>query len=142
MVVTNRFFRSINRRTYSVPGSQALWHLDGNHKLIRYILSSFVLTTCRQVLLIITHRWRLVFHGAIDGYSRLITFLCFTSNNRAQTVLCLFVNAIQMYGLLMRVRCDKGVENYDVAIYVVYGCPTYGRLRNGITRYVTEYPVT
>ncbi len=35
--VTNRFFfRSINWRTYSVPGSRALWHLDGHHKLIRY----------------------------------------------------------------------------------------------------------
>ena len=33
--VTNRFFRSIHRRTYSVSGPQALWHLDGNHKLIR-----------------------------------------------------------------------------------------------------------
>ena len=35
--VTNRFFQSINRRTYSVSGLQALWHLDGNHKLIRYL---------------------------------------------------------------------------------------------------------
>ena len=34
--VTNQFFRSIRRCTYSVAGSQALWHLDGNHKLIRY----------------------------------------------------------------------------------------------------------
>ena len=25
----------IQRRTYSVAGSQALWHIDGNHKLIR-----------------------------------------------------------------------------------------------------------
>ena len=33
--VVNRFFRSIHRRTYSVCGPQALWHLDGNHKLIR-----------------------------------------------------------------------------------------------------------
>ncbi len=33
--VTNRFFRSIHRRSYSVAGSQALWHIDGNHKLIR-----------------------------------------------------------------------------------------------------------
>ena len=35
--VTNRFFQSIRRRVYSVAGSQALWHLDGNHKLIRYL---------------------------------------------------------------------------------------------------------
>ena len=25
----------ITRRTYSVPGPNALWHLDGNHKMTR-----------------------------------------------------------------------------------------------------------
>ncbi len=29
----------IKRRVYSVPSPLALWHIDGNHKLIRYILS-------------------------------------------------------------------------------------------------------
>ncbi len=29
----------IQRRVYSVPSPLALWHIDGNHKLIRYILS-------------------------------------------------------------------------------------------------------
>lgn len=33
--VTNRYFQSIHRRTYSVASPQALWHVDGNHKLIR-----------------------------------------------------------------------------------------------------------
>lgn len=28
----------IQRRVYSVQGPQALWHIDGNHKLIRYAL--------------------------------------------------------------------------------------------------------
>ena len=28
----------IQRRVYSVPSPLALWHIDGNHKLIRYIL--------------------------------------------------------------------------------------------------------
>ena len=27
----------LTRRIYSVPGPNALWHLDGNHKLIRYL---------------------------------------------------------------------------------------------------------
>ena len=56
----------IQRRTYSVAGPNALWHLDGNHKLIK---------------------WRLVIHRAIDGFSRMITFLQCSSNNRAETVL-------------------------------------------------------
>ena len=29
----------ISRRAYSVPHPNALWHMDGNHKLIRYITS-------------------------------------------------------------------------------------------------------
>lgn len=29
---------TINRRQYSVPAPRSLWHIDGNHKLIRYIL--------------------------------------------------------------------------------------------------------
>ncbi len=33
--VTNRFFQSIRRCSYCVPSPQALWHIDGNHKLIR-----------------------------------------------------------------------------------------------------------
>ena len=27
----------IQRRKYHVPGPQSLWHIDGNHKLIRYV---------------------------------------------------------------------------------------------------------
>ena len=30
--------RVILRRKYSVPGPLSLWHMDGNHKLIRYTL--------------------------------------------------------------------------------------------------------
>ena len=41
--------QSVYRRVYSVP-----WHIDGNHKLIKY---------------------RLIVHGGIDGFSRLITYL-------------------------------------------------------------------
>ena len=28
--------RAVRRRRYQVPGPLALWHIDGNHKLIRY----------------------------------------------------------------------------------------------------------
>lgn len=33
--VASRWFQGIRRRTYSVPNPNALWHIDGNHKLIR-----------------------------------------------------------------------------------------------------------
>lgn len=29
--------RNVHRRTYKVAGPNSLWHMDGNHKLIRYI---------------------------------------------------------------------------------------------------------
>ena len=35
--VAMRWSRTIHRRSYSVAGPNALWHIDGNHKLIRYV---------------------------------------------------------------------------------------------------------
>ncbi|XP_063964871.1 uncharacterized protein LOC129282611 [Lytechinus pictus] len=81
------------RRRYRVTGPNSLWHLDGNHKLIR---------------------WRVVIHGAIDGFSRLLIFLAASDNNRAETVLNAYVEAVSTYGLPSRVRCDFGGENNDV----------------------------
>ena len=54
-----RRLHSIRRRQYSVQGPQHLWHIDGNHKLIRYssthILSVFnflwITTSCTIVIL-------------------------------------------------------------------------------------------
>ena len=79
---------ALHRRTYQVPSPNSLWHLDGYHKLIR---------------------WRFVIHGAVDGFSRLITFLEVADNNRAETVLNAFLKAIDEFGLPSRVRMDIGV---------------------------------
>ena len=54
------------RRKYSVPRPNALWHIDGLHKLIQ---------------------WGFVVHGSIDGFSQMITYLKCATNNEGSTVL-------------------------------------------------------
>ena len=70
-------------------------------------------------------RWRIVIHGAIDGYSRIITYLQCNSNNLAVTVLPLFIGAISIHGLASRVRADFGVKNVDDARFM-FDCPERG----------------
>ncbi len=50
--------------TCSVPGPNSLWHIDGHHSLIRR---------------------KIVVHGGIDGYSRLIVYLHASTNNRGMS---------------------------------------------------------
>ena len=64
-------------------------------------------------------RWRIVTHGAIDGYSRLIVYLHASTNNRARTVYDLFVAAVDKHQLPSRVRSDQGTENIQVAQYML-----------------------
>ncbi|CAL8275343.1 unnamed protein product [Arctogadus glacialis] len=75
--------QTLQRRAYRVAGPNSLWHIDGNHKLIR---------------------WRIVIHGAIDGYSRLVVFLRASDNNRSK------------YGVPSRIRTDHGGENNSVCL--------------------------
>ena len=74
-------------------------HIDGDHKLIS--------------------PYRFVIHGGIDGFSRLIVYLRASTNNRADTVLQLFLEATRIYNVPSRVRSDMGLENIDVARFMV-----------------------
>ena len=95
--VLARGCRAVHRRVYSVSRPLALWHFDGNHKLIR---------------------WRFVVHGCVDGYTRIPVYLKCGNINTAATVLGLFMQTTA-WGLPSRVRCDKGGENVSVVQYML-----------------------
>ena len=88
----------LRRRQYSVPSPNALWHVDGYHKLIR---------------------WKLVVHGGIDGFSRVVMYLKVATNNSSETALSAFLQGVTLYGLHSRVRTDQGGENVLIAQYMV-----------------------
>ncbi len=46
-------------------------------------------------------------------------FLSCSNNNCASTVLQLFVEAVELYGLPSRVCCDQGGENVDVSQFML-----------------------
>ena len=53
---------TVRKRVYHAEGPNAMWHIDGHHKMIK---------------------WRFVIHGGINGFSRTIVYLRCSTNNRA-----------------------------------------------------------
>ena len=100
---------------YQVAGPNALWHHDGQHGVsILCLLIDVDIETISKGLI----RWRVVIHGFIDGYSHLIVGLRASNNNRGSTVLKLFLDAAQVYGVPSRLRGDHGTENIEVATWM------------------------
>ncbi|PIK62376.1 hypothetical protein BSL78_00695 [Apostichopus japonicus] len=96
--IQRRKATALHRRQYRVEGPNSVWHVDGNHKLIR---------------------WRFVIHGGIDGYSRIPVFLRCAPNNRAETMLSSFQRGVLDFGLPAKVRSDKGGENVLVCSFMM-----------------------
>ena len=86
---------AVRRRVYYAEGPNAVWHLDGHHKLVHF---------------------RLVTHGCIDGYSRTIIFLRCSSNNESSTVLSLFAAGVLEHGIPNSVRTDLGEKMYKYGV--------------------------
>lgn len=85
-------------RIYNVKGPNHLLHIDSNLKLVR---------------------WRFVVIGGIGGFSRLVTYLKCADHNTSRTVSDGFLLGVDTYGLPVRVRSDKGLENVSVADYIL-----------------------
>ncbi|KAG1827436.1 uncharacterized protein BJ212DRAFT_1474588 [Suillus subaureus] len=66
----------IQWQQYKVLQLNALWHMDGHHKLI-----------C----------WGIIIHGIIDGYCRTMVTIHPSTSNSAFTVLEVFLNAVTLY---------------------------------------------
>ena len=92
-----RWRMTIHRRKYFVPTPNSLWHIDSGHKLIRY---------------------KLITHVCIDGKTRLLVYVS-CCNNKADTVLSLFQNGVEQWGLPSRVHSDYGMENFYVGQYMI-----------------------
>ncbi|CAC5373769.1 unnamed protein product [Mytilus coruscus] len=82
---------------YNVMAPNHLWHIDSNHKLVR---------------------WRFIILGGIDWFSRLIMYLHCRDNNTSATVLSSFLSGVANFGKHLRVRSDKGLENVSVADFM------------------------
>ncbi|KAH3851122.1 hypothetical protein DPMN_093603 [Dreissena polymorpha] len=87
----------LHRRSYHVQCPNHIWHVDTNHKLIR---------------------WGFIIFGGIDGFSRLVTALRCLDNNRSYSLLQVFVEATRKYGAPRCVRTDMGLENIQIAEYM------------------------
>ena len=86
----------ICRRVYTNPHPNAVWHVDGNHKMIR---------------------WRLVIHAGIDGFSRSVVYIKCSSNNCATTVIDAFLEGLSNFGNPSCVRSDHGGKNVEIWRY-------------------------
>ena len=98
--VAERSRRAIQRRVYSVPHANYIWHIDSDHKLIR---------------------WRMV---TVDGYSRKFFYIKCANNNKASTVVSMLSHAAFTFGIPYKVRSDKGERTLmcGATCYITTAC--------------------
>ena len=106
---------TVHRRQYQVSCPNALWHMNGHHKLIH---------------------WGIVIHGIVDGYCCTVcavlseyflwsyalyqvVALKAHTNNKSSTVLETFLHGVERFGLPSHVCSDRASENKDTAVLMI-----------------------
>ena len=83
------------RGQYRVPGPNAIWAADGHDKLAE---------------------WGFQIYGIIDAYSRYIIHVFVGTSNRTMiAVLMYYLLAVEVFGVPLKLRTDKGVETLLMA---------------------------
>ena len=108
--------RPIERRVYHVAGPNSLCHHDGQHGALNYVFIYWHFQSHPSFLGL--KRWNIIIHAFIDGFSRFVTGIHVVDNNRALTVLNLFLEQVIAHGIPRRVRGDHGTENLEVAAWM------------------------
>lgn len=88
----------MQRRTYQSQGPSHIWHIDSNHKLIK---------------------WKFIVSGGIYGFSRVTVFLKCEDDNKVDTVFKCFMEGVKNSGVPLCVRRDKGMEKGKIADFMI-----------------------
>ena len=91
--VRMRSVNRLHRRTYSVAGPNSVWHIDGNHKLIRFVyISDSVIQVCSlQAKIPLSSSEFKLLNTIADGWNSL--------------ALLIFISLLLCFILLFRLMC-------------------------------------
>ena len=124
----NRWSLAVRRRKYQVKSPLSLWHIDGNHKLIRYVanrISVFMWQTdlARKINVIIGKE-NIMFS----------TFSCFQLFSFFQLIsdyapnVCAFVLRSELCNFVLKFFVVHIVVGLDICRFACSCCPSFGNV--------------
>lgn len=82
------------------------------------VLGGFDLFAILYSTFVNTFRYGIWIHGAVDGFSRKITYVRVSNCNTQKAAACHFVSAVKEFGCPSRIRTDHGTENNDIVRFI------------------------